>query len=183
MKSPALLVVLALCGCVEDGGLLAGEGLSEVGFHLSGPDMGVYPDTSVLEDEHNPFAGCDIGETTKWEIQSGSSPVVAFFAWATLTARRPTGEHQYYAAANLKAIYTGKLAGPDELAVARELAIRGFQAVLDHFPESLTYDASGTIAYDLATWAYLGIVELGGEVSGGWVLVETADGGKRAIKP
>ena len=30
-------------------------------------------------------------------------------------------------------------------------SIRGFQAMLDYFPAAVTYDATGTIAYELAT--------------------------------
>ncbi|MEZ4472835.1 MAG: hypothetical protein R3F60_19020 [bacterium] len=64
----------------------------------------------------------------------------------------------------------------------RDLAIAAFQAVLDDFPESVTFDATGTLAFGLATPAYEGIVELGGVPQGGWTLVATADGGRVAVR-
>ena len=87
---------------------------------------------------------------------------------------------QFYAALNLQLIYDRELAPADRREWVRAQAIRGFQTVLDVFPDSVTWDASGTIAYDLATMAYKAIVALGG-VPEGWILVETADGGERAI--
>lgn len=176
----ALGLAAAAIGCAAEGDELEGIDVDGMSFHICGPDMGVYPDTSVLADPDNPFAARAIGEETKWELESRAGVIPAFYAWATLTARRPTGEHQYYAALNLKAIYDRELAPAAQLENARQLAIRGFQAVLDHFPEAVTYDASGTIAYELVTPSYKAIVALGGTVDG-WILVQTADGGERAV--
>ena len=58
----------------------------------------------------------------------------------------------------------------------RGLAIDGYQSVLDNFPDSVTYDATGTIAYPLAPSAYAGIEALGGTVEGGWVRIPQDDG-------
>ena len=65
---------------------------------------------------------------------------------------------------------------------ARRMAIRGFQAVLDYFPESVTYDPTGTIPYRLATFAFNEIIGMGGSVKGDWVLVQTASGGTAAVR-
>jgi hypothetical protein len=47
----------------------------------------------------------------------------------------------------------------------------------------VTYNNTGDIAYDLATPSYRAIIDLGGKVSGGWILVQTAEGNTRAVKP
>ena len=182
MKAYILAVGIAATalGCVAEGDELDGIDVDSMEFHICGPDMGVHPDTSVLVDPDNPFATRAIGEQTKWELQSRAGAIASFYAWATLTARQPSGEHQYYAALNLKAIYDRELAPEAQLDAARALAIRGFQAVLDHFPDAVTWDASGTIAYELVTPSYKAIVALGGTVDG-WILVQTADGGERAV--
>jgi len=179
-----MLALVAACalqaGCAAEGVPLQAIDLDAIAFHISGPDMGVHPDDSVLIDPDNPFADAAMTDDGKWAIQTRASGVAAFYAWATLLARAPSGEAQFYAALNLQLVYERELAPEDDRSWVREQAIRGYQAVLDFFPDSVTWDASGTIAYDLATMAYKGIVALGG-VPEGWILVETADGGERAI--
>jgi hypothetical protein len=69
------------------------------------------------------------------------------------------------------------------LPVAEGLAIRAYQAVLDNFPESVTYDPTGKIPYSLATMSLQGILGLGGTPQGGWVLVKGEDGADHAVKP
>ncbi len=64
--------------------------------------------------------------------------------------------------------------------MVRDRAIRGFQAMLDHFPEAVTYDVTGTIAYELATPSVKAILELGGEPVG-WILVMGPDGTTVAV--
>ena len=53
--------------------------------------------------------------------------------------------------------------------------------MLDEFPDAVTYDATGTIAYELAPQAYAGIVALGGVVEGDWVLITNKDGSTTLI--
>ena len=177
MKVAMLAVVAA--GCAADGTPIAGVDLDAVEFHVCGPDMGVHPDDSVLIDPDNPFRELALGGETRWDVQSTGSTVAAFYVWATISARSPHGEAQYYASLNLHAIVDRELADEADRPVARELAIRGYQSLLDHFPDSVTYDATGTIAYELATPSYLAIVDLGGTPEG-WILVDTPDG-PRAI--
>jgi hypothetical protein len=172
---------LAGAGCAANGEPWGGEPLPEqLVVHF--PDEGVYPSRSVLEDPDNPFALGALEQQTIWDLQSGASPVASFYAWATANARGPAGERQFYAALDLKAIYQLSKASDADLPAVRDLSIRGYQAVLDHFPTSVTYDATGTIAYDLATPSVEAILELGGTVQGGWVIVMTADGGRKAVR-
>jgi hypothetical protein len=184
---PALAGMLAmgLVGCSSDAEFYYGEPLDDLKLSLSDPDEGIYPNTSVLLDPNNPFAQSDIGASTKWEVQSYAAPVAAFYSWATLLARQPNGEAQYYVGFNFKVTYENGNAVVGELPAIHVQAIRAFQAVLDYFPEAVTYDDTKPerIAHDLATLSYQLIVALGGKVQGGWVLLQTTDGHPRAVKP
>ncbi|MCP3139315.1 hypothetical protein [Pyxidicoccus xibeiensis] len=178
-----LATVVGTSGCYDPATFVYGKSLDDLTLQFHGPDEGIYPDQSVLEDPNNPFAGTPPGEETKWVIESGASSVAGFYAWATLLARAPGGEAQFYVGGNLLGVYQSGLAPQEVLPQVREQAIRAYQSVLDNFPEAVTYDASGTIAYELVTPAYKGIVEMGGTVKGGWVLLSTANGQERAVKP
>ncbi len=176
-----VLALVVAAGCTADGDPWDGESLPTE-LTLYSPDVGVHPDRSILDDPDNPFAVGALADTTVWELQSNGGNVAAFYAWATANARGASGERQYYAALDLKAIYQLDQAIEDDLPTVRDLAIRGFQAVLDHFPEAVTYDATGTITYELATPSYNAILDLGGEVTGGWILITNADGTSVAVR-
>jgi hypothetical protein len=184
MKTWLLLAAaVGICGCYERASYVYGESLDGLTLQLHGEDEGIHPDTSVLEDPNNPFVLNSPGEETKWRIQASGDRVAAFYAWATLLARRPSGEAQFYVATNLVGIYQNGEASQAELPRVREQALRAYQSVLDNFPDAVTYDATGTVAYELATPSYKALVELGGTVRGGWVLVRTSDGQERAVRP
>ncbi|MFP2910454.1 hypothetical protein ACLESD_36540 [Pyxidicoccus sp. 3LFB2] len=184
MKTWLLLAAaVGSTGCYDRASYVYGEDLDGLMLTLHSENVGVHPDQSVLEDPNNPFALNSPGEETKWQIQSGGDHVAAFYAWATLLARGPYGEAQFYVANDLVAVYQNGEASQEQLPLVRTQAIRAFQSVLDNFPDAVTYDATGTVAYELLTPAYKGIVDLGGTVQGGWVLVQTANGQERVVKP
>lgn len=176
----AVAVLFTVAGCATDGTPWSGEALPAEPLVLYSPDEGVHPDRSVLDDPANPFADGELTDQTIWQLQANGGAVAAFYAWATASARGATGERQYYAALDLKTIYERGLAPEADLPLVRDVAIRGFQAMLAYFPDAVTYDASGTIAYELATPSVLAILELGGTVDG-WVLVTTPDGRTVAV--
>lgn len=178
----ALAACLPLAGCVDGPPYLYGERITGQTFAPASETVGVHPSDAVLADPANPFADDPVFDETRWAIEASGDPVAAFYCWATLLAYRPGGEHQYYAALNLQRIFEAGRAATDDLDPVRRMAIDGYQAVLDHFPGSVTFDAGGTIAYGLATPAYRGIVALGGAPTGGWQLVATGDGGQVAVK-
>lgn len=184
-RSPIALVSVVIAGgaaaCAADGAPWQGEPLPQAPLRVFSDDVGVHPDRSVLDDPDNPFAVGELTDATVWEVQRSGGAVAAFYAWATALARGGSGERQYYTALDLKAIFDGGRASDEDLPVVRDLAIRGFQTVLDVFPDAVTYDATGTIAYELATPSAQGIVALGGEPEG-WVLVMTPDGGTVAVR-
>lgn len=175
------LGLAAACACAEPAEHLYGERIADLQFELCDPTMGVHPSQTVLDCPANPFTA-GVGAETKWRIQTAGGPVAAFYAWATLLALQPTGEHQYYAAAALKGIYLAAEADQGELETVRRMAVAGFQAVLDDFPDSVSYDTTGTVPFRLATPAYRAIVELGERPKGGWVLVPTSDAGEQAVR-
>ena len=183
MRRAVVIALCLTCGCAGDGEPWSGEPLSSTMLHLISASEGVYPDQSVLVDPANPFALGALADPTVWKIQSNGNLVGAIYAWATACARGATGERQYYTALDLKAIYESAQAPAEELPAIRDRAVRGFQTVLDSFPDSVTYDATGTIAWDLATPCVEDILALGGTVQGGWVIVQKEDGGKRAVRP
>lgn len=174
------VALFAVSACAADGTPWSGEALPAAPLVLISPDEGVHPDRSVLDDPANPFVDGELTDQTVWQLQANGGAVAAFYAWATANARGATGERQYYAALDLKTIYERNLAAEPDLPLVRDVAIRGFQAVLGYFPDAVTYDASGTIAYELATPSVLAILELGGTADG-WVLVMTPDGRTVAV--
>ncbi|MFP2926308.1 hypothetical protein ACLESO_14030 [Pyxidicoccus sp. 3LG] len=178
-----LATAVGISGCYDPATFVYGRSLEDLTLQFHSADEGIHPDRSVLEDPNNPFADSPPGEETKWVIESGASSVAGFYSWATVLTQNPTGEAQFYVGGNLLGVYQAGQASQEDLPRVREQAIRAYQSVLDNFPDAVTYDASGTIAYELVTPAYKGIVEMGGTVTGGWVLVQTANGQERAVKP
>ena len=176
-----MTLLLLMAGCLPAAEYSYGVPMYEVEFELYSTDMGVYPDQSILVAPANPFAKSGVGQETKWDLLE-DGPIVGFWAFGTALVAIPTGEHQYYTASQLHAIYDDELAEPDDLVYVRDMAIRGYQAVLDYFPESVTYDATGRYSFPLAPQAIQGIEALGGTVEGGWELVETEDGGWIAVR-
>lgn len=177
-----LVLLLSASACGDDGEFRFGENISGLQYEFYDIKEGIYPSTVVLENRRNPFRNAAIGTDTKWEILAGGGNAGAFYAWATLLARQPTGEHQYYTATKLRDIYNaGEVEGPT-LDLVRQMAIAGFQAVLDEFPDSVTFDSTGTQTFRLATPALMGILDLNGDVKGDWVLVLDQNGDPIAVK-
>lgn len=176
--STALLCV----GCIEEPGEIRyGQPIWELELVLTGPSMGVDPDTSVLSVDENPFKD-GVGEA-RWELLADSEFVGAFYAWASMLAIGPYGEAQFYTSSSAQSIYELELTDSEDLVWVREIAISGYQRMLDEWPDAVTYDITGTIAYPLAPLAVQGIESLGGTVEGGWILVENADGEVVAVQP
>jgi len=170
----ALLTALVLIGCAyEPGEYRYGDDLTQLEWLPYSPDEGVFPDESVLADPNNPFAD-GIGEQTKWDVYN-TGPVHGFYAMATALVQIPTGEHQLYTATSAHGIYEQELAAPEDLWLARDIAVRGYSAVLEYFLDDVTYDATGTYYWYVAPLAYQGLVALGGSTEG-YAIITTDDG-------
>ena len=155
-----------------------GQDLSDLAVVLASADEGVYPSTSVLDSPYNPFDARVLA--AKWDILA-SDCAPGFYAFATALAFEPTGEHQYYTAWCMQTlVQTARLRAEDDY-LGWRIAVDGYQTVLDAFPDSVTYDATGTYAWPLAPLAYEGIVSLGATPVG-WVEVVTADGTTAVVR-
>lgn len=175
------LVSLGTPGCLDAPDYVYGEDLLDTRLVLYRLDMGVYPSTSVLDDPNNPFRYSGVGSEMKWTLLNYANDAAGFYAWATLLATQPNGEHQYYTALKLQKIHDNDEVTAVEKPFVRDMALAGYQAVLDHFPESVSFDPTGQYGFRLAPLAYAGILELGGAPPPGWVVVATEGGGTSVI--
>lgn len=176
-------VFLGVCGCdtPDVASYLYGHNLTVVEFVPSDENMGIHPNVSVLTDPENPFKDAFPGPETRWEINDHANHAAGFYSWATLLALQPTGENQFYVASKLRAIFEEAETLPEAMPYVREMALRAYTAVLEHFPASVTYDTTGTIPYALAPLALQALTELGGAIPPGWSLVQTPTGGVSAV--
>ena len=176
-------LLVSFSGCTEPDGpeYLFGDNLTGLEFTVYTTDVGIYPDQSVLDDPNNTFGDQPPLNDLKWDLHATAGNVPAFYGWATMLAYEPIGENQYFAALRLRDIYYRGDPPPGYGPVVRDMALRGFQSVLDNFPDSLVFDASGTVGFRLAPLAYDGIIELGGTVEGNWVVVATDEDGNTTV--
>lgn len=190
----ACLAALAAAGCVEKATHLQGQDLSALVFRPYGAAEGVFPDVSVLQDPANPFADVSYQsidavhnpDALQWKLNGTAAHVARFYIWATILAKAAPagdGEAQYYAASALQDVYYFAKAAPADLPAVRDLAILGFTQVLTSFAgRAVTYDATGTIAYELLTPSLQSLLDLGGTAPAGWILVKDDKGMPRAVK-
>jgi hypothetical protein len=94
----------------------------------------------------------------------------------------PVGENQYYTATKLRDIYRANEVPQEDREIVRQMAITGFQRVLDCFPDSVFFDVTGTFSRRLATLSYVEILELGGAPEGDWVLTQDTNGNAQAVR-
>jgi len=175
------LVVLAVaCGDTEE--YRFGFNTTGIQFELFSETEGIHPSEVTLDNPRNPFREFIIGEDTKFEILDDGGNAGAFYAWATVLAGQPTGENQFYTATKLRDIFQANEVAQEDRETVRQMAIDGFQRVLDCFPDSVRFDVTGTFSTRLATPAYREILELGGVPQGDWVLVENSNGNPTVVR-
>ncbi|MDH3612779.1 MAG: hypothetical protein OEU90_09075 [Gammaproteobacteria bacterium] len=124
---------------------------TDVVLNLHCADVGIHPETCVLDDPENPFATTTILEfdvndpdaTNKFDlfnsIPAGPTGAKArFYFWATALARRGSGENQFYTALALHELFdaNSNVLSKDEL--VRAQALKAYQSVLDNFFGSVT---------------------------------------------
>ena len=179
MRAVSLVALLVLAaGCEEDveRRYRFGTNITGIQFEFFDENEGIHPSDIVLTNPNNPFRNHPIGADTKFEILANGGNAGAFYAWATLLAAIPTGEHQFFTAVKLHDIATsGELETEEEVCRVTLMAGRGYQVVLDEFPDSVSFLEDGTPFY-LAPLAYRGIESLGLQVQGDWVLSVDANG-------
>lgn len=151
----AASLVLAGCNSERDSGdgqvINAIELPSDVVLNLFCADVGVFPETCVLDDPENPFATTTIIEfdennpdaSNKFDLFNSIPPgptgaKARFYFWATALARRASGENQFYTALALHEVFdaNSNVLTQDEL--IREQALKAYQSTLDNFFDDAT---------------------------------------------
>lgn len=181
-KCFALVLIVFAAACGDAPEYRFGENITGIQFELFDPTEGIYPSRVTLNNPRNPFRELNIGFFTKYDISDNGGNAAAFYAWATVLATIPVGEHQYYVAAKLRDIYRANEVPQEDREIVRQMAITGFQRVLDCFPDSVFFDVTGTFPRRLATLAFVEILDLGGRPEGDWVLTLDPNGTPVAVQ-
>ena len=151
----SLLLAVAAC----DGERDAGDGElintivlpTDVVLNFYCADVGIYPETCVLDDPENPFSTTTIIEfdvnnpdaDNKFDlfnsIPAGPSGAKArFYFWATALAQRGSGENQFYTALALHELFDANSNAISKDELVREQALRAYRSVLQNFFGSVT---------------------------------------------
>ena len=130
-----LVSALAVAGCdgergPEDGVVINNIVLpTDVVLNLACENVGIHPETCVLDDPENPFNSIPPGP---------GGAKARFYLWATALARRPSGENQFYAALALHELFDANSNVLDQDELVREQALKAYRSVLDNFFGSVT---------------------------------------------
>lgn len=152
------VIVLASTGCSGERDASDGEAYdaiilpTDVVLNLACEDVGVHPETCVLEDPENPFATVGI---TEFDVNNPDAPFnkltlaasippgpegakARFYLWATALARRGSGENQFFTALALHELFDAnstaindQVGSEDEL--VRAQALKAYKSLLDNF--------------------------------------------------
>lgn len=183
IKLSFLGLVLAAAACGDDGQYEFGFNTTGIEFKFFNRTEGIHPSKVTLSNPNNPFRLYGVSDETRFAILGDGGNAGAFYAWATLLTEIPIGENQFFTAVSLRNLYLSNEVAEEDRDTVRQMAVDGFQAVLDCFPESLLFDASGTFTPNsLATLAFGEILDLGGVVQGDWRLVEDSLGNPTAVR-
>jgi hypothetical protein len=170
-----------------------GQDLSTLILRPTSTTEGIFPDLSVLVDPHNPFADVSFASidavhnqhALQFELNATSAQAARFYIWATILARATPdgdGEAQYYTASALKDVFYKQKADPADLPRIHDMAVAAYSKVLTQFDgKAVTYDATGTIAYELLTPSLQAILQLGGMAPSGWILATDTTGAPKAV--
>lgn len=138
---------------------------------------GIYPDTSVLNNPNNPFKDIDISDDLKWQLQGSGEISVRYYCWATVLARTPSGEAQYYTALALRDAASFDTS-------YKPIAAQAFLTVLDCFFSSVSYLSDGVTYFRLAPLAYQELVDIGDEyIPSDYALITDDNGNTIVVRP
>ena len=150
-------LLLAVAAC--DGERDAGDGElittivlpTDVVLDFYCADVGIYPETCVLDDPANPFATTTIIEfdvnnpdaDNKFDLFNSIPPgpggaKARFYFWATALAQRGSGENQFYTALALHELFDANSNAISKDELVREQALRAYRSVLQNFFGSVT---------------------------------------------
>jgi hypothetical protein len=116
-------------------------------LNLHCPNVGVFPETCVVNDPENPYRRATIREfdvndpeaETKFALAQAipvgpTGAKARFYLWATALARFPSGENQWYTARALHELWDA--AGDP---IIQEQALKAYRSQLDNFFGSVTF--------------------------------------------
>lgn len=120
---------------------------TDVVLNLACEDVGVHPEDCVLEDPENPYVNVPISEfnvnnpddpfnklVLAAAIPEGPTGAKArFYFWATVLARQPSGENQYFTALALHELFDANSNAQSQDELAREQALKAYESVLLNF--------------------------------------------------
>lgn len=182
IKFSLLALVLVAVACGDDAAYEFGFNITGIQYEFFNVTEGIHPSKVTLDNPRNPFREFGVSDDTKFDILGNGGNAGAFYAWATVLANIPIGENQYFTAIKLRDIYESNELAEEDRETVRQMAVDGFQALLDCFPESLLFESSGTLALRLAPLAYAQILELGGVPQGDWIVVVDSRGNATAVQ-
>ena len=176
-----LHLVVSLLGCTHPQPVYyEGLSLASIEFVYVSPEHGTHPNTGILSDSNNPFAGSALWDD-KWDVETYGHPPASYYAWATQLAVEPVGENQYYTASALTSMYNFQTVDLDYLPLVWKMAVNAHLSILENFPHSVSYLADEITSFQLAPLSYEALELLGADLSG-WTMV-TADDGTVLILP
>jgi len=136
-----LLLALGGCGVDEDDGevrnTVALPTDDTIPLNLYCADIGITPDTCVLDDPGNPYARSSVTEDNKFDLDADAPSATArFYLWATALARGAgnPGENQFYVAFNLHQMWASS-----NSELTRLQALKAYRAYLDNYFDSVTF--------------------------------------------
>jgi len=151
------LAALVTAGCTDERGPDDGRQATalalptDVVLNLYCEDVGIFPETCVLQDPENPFATTTIlefdvnnpGAENKFDLFNSIPPgptgaKARFYLWATALARRPSGENQFYTALALHELYDANSNVLSTDTLVQEQALKAYRSLLDNFFGSVT---------------------------------------------
>ena len=136
-----LLLAVAGCGVDESDGdqrnAVALPTDDSIALDLYCADIGITPNTCVLDDPANPYARTPMSVELKFELDADAPSATArFYLWATALARGigAPGENQFYVALNLHRMWASS-----NSELTRLQALKAYRAYLDNYFDSTTF--------------------------------------------
>jgi hypothetical protein len=139
-----VLLLISGCGVDSDDGDNINTVLlppaTDLRLDLYCADFGLFNETCVLDDPDNPYAQANLNNDNKFDqVPDGAtSPKGLVYYWATIQARAPNGENQFFTA---QALYGLSNASCSQL--MQDQAQRAYRSVMDNYLTDVTFFSTG----------------------------------------
>ena len=143
-----LLVANLLMGCeAPQPYYYRGMNLLDVEFVFADVEHGTYPNTGILNHPTNPIDQALFDG--KWDVEAFGYAPASYYVWATQLAVEATGDNQFYTAQALTSIYMLEMMDEYERYHVWQMAVNAHNALLEHFPDAVSYLADGETYFPL----------------------------------